>query len=107
MSYHSNLLKSKEYQEEIDILSRELLNQIGEYTNVLITGGTGTIGSEQVDAIMWANEHYNANIDIYVQSRTEGKAEDMFSNYKDNKLFHSVSPLNYLSPCGCAAGHFC
>lgn len=86
--YYDALRKNGKYQEEIDKLAKVMIEQIGTGKSVLITGGTGTIGSEQVDAIMWANEHYDANINLYIQARDIEKMTRMFSTYLDSPLFH-------------------
>lgn len=93
MHFHELLIENKKYQDEIDKLAKIVISQIGTNKSVLITGGTGTIGSEQVDAIMWANQKYNANIHLFIQTRNLQKAYEMFPKYINSPLF-SVDERN-------------
>lgn len=87
---HSELLKNESYQREIEELAKNLYINVGTNTNVLITGGTGTIGTELVDGLMKANELYNANINIFIQTRNSEKAEEKFIDYTDSNNFTIV-----------------
>lgn len=70
--------------------------------SILITGGSGLIGSFLVDVIMERNIRHNNNIDICVLARNEEKIKNKFSKYLENPNFsylvHDISkPLNNLN----------
>ena len=55
--------------------------------NILVTGGTGLIGSCLVDALMsYPQKNYN----IYVIGRNQKRAQKLFSKYETDKYFHFI-----------------
>lgn len=68
---------------------------------ILITGGSGLIGSFLVDVIMQRNIRYNNNINVCVLARNEEKLKHKFSKYFENPnfsyLIHDISkPISNL-----------
>lgn len=57
---------------------------------VLITGGSGLIGSFMVDVFMKRNIDYDNNIDVCVLARNEDKIKKKFGDYLDNKNFSYI-----------------
>lgn len=86
-----NLYDSKLYMRDVsDTAMYQLDWNIMSGKSVVISGGTGMIGSFLVDTIMYRNEHFNQNTDIYVIGRSKNKLEMRFCEYLDNSLFHAV-----------------
>ena len=56
--------------------------------SVLITGGTGLIGSAVVDILVFLNEKNNMNIKIYVASRSRGSVNRRFPGFIDKGFIH-------------------
>ena len=79
--YMEDIKRTAEYPAGWDKLSGK---------SVVISGGTGMIGSFLVDTIMYRNANYNQNTDIYVIGRSEAKISTRFAPYIGNKLFHAV-----------------
>lgn len=59
--------------------------------SVAISGGTGMIGSFLVDVLIYRNEHFHANTQVYVLGRNEEKAKGRFGRYFDKEYFHFVA----------------
>lgn len=55
---------------------------------ILITGGSGLIGSTLVDALIFRNEMQQANINIWILGRYEKTILDRFGKYLDKQYFH-------------------
>lgn len=64
----------------------------GELENckILVTGGTGLIGSCLVDALIYRNEYLNAGMDIWVLCRKKERAQQVFSTYLDKPYLHMI-----------------
>ena len=87
--------------EELDI--KEVVNS--EFINwdffknsvILITGGTGLIGSHIIKSILYANETYETNIKIIALVRNKKKAESIFNCPKELKLIvqNIEEPVKY------------
>ena len=58
--------------------------------SIIITGATGLIGSFLVETIMYANEVFNDNINIYAVGRNKEKLMNRFSSFANNKYFHPI-----------------
>lgn len=58
--------------------------------SMLITGGTGLIGSAIVDLLIQLNESYNAGIRIYAAGRDEKRMRERFGIYVDKSYFKFV-----------------
>lgn len=59
-------------------------------SNVVITGGTGMIGSFFIDVIMYMNKTKNLNCTVYALGRSESKAQQRFPDYLDSGLFYFI-----------------
>ena len=71
--------------EELDtkeILESEFLNW-NDYKDctVMITGATGLIGTQLVKTFLYANEVFNANINIVIAIRNKAKAKNIFGKF--------------------------
>ncbi len=75
-----------------DVRDVALLPQFRTFsdTSVLISGGTGMIGSFLVDVLMLKNREEHAGIQVYVLGRSEEKARSRFSLYADMEEFHFI-----------------
>ena len=67
--------------------------------SILITGGSGLIGTLLVDVLMFRNTNFDNTISVNVLSRNESTIMNKFGKYIGNKLFnyiiHDISfPLN-------------
>lgn len=86
-----NLYDSKLYMKDVsDTAVYQLDWNRMSGKSVVISGGTGMIGSFLVDTIMYRNEHFNQNTDVYVIGRSKDKLEMRFGKYLDSALFHAV-----------------
>ena len=66
------LYSLKRYQESLSLFLSSIVNvQALKESSVFITGATGLIGSGIVDLLLWLNEEFEYNIDIYVGARSE------------------------------------
>ncbi len=59
-------------------------------TSIVISGGSGLIGSFLVDVLMCRNIECGMNCDIYVLGRSREKAEERFRNYIQHSNFHFI-----------------
>ena len=59
-----------------------------ENRSILITGGTGLIGSVLVDSLIYRNEEKNAGIAIWVLARNEVTLKERFADYINRPYFH-------------------
>ena len=91
-----NLLENTLYREDVRTVAglnlpwEKLTNK-----SVLISGGTGMMGSFLIDVLMERNQTYGANCHIYALGRNSEKARNRFSDYWDSSLFdfleHDIS----------------
>jgi UDP-glucuronate decarboxylase len=64
--------------------------------SILISGGTGLIGSFLIDTIMYRNNEYSMACQIYALGRNEEKARERFTYCWNNDLFQFiVHDINY------------
>lgn len=87
-----NLLSCEEYREDVRVTAQlalpwERLNN----SSMLISGGTGLIGSFLIDVIMYRNRQHSMNCHLYVLGRSEKKAQKRFPDYFSEKNFTFVS----------------
>lgn len=83
------MLKSALYQEDLQKVNEAALPwEELEHKNVLITGGTGLIGSCLADVLIYRNEHMGAHIGIWVLCRQEARAREVFGAYLEKAYFH-------------------
>lgn len=75
-----------------DIKQTAELPQISKMAgaSIVISGGTGMIGSYLVDTLLYANQTMHADTQIYVLGRNEEKAKKRFDKYADQPGFHFI-----------------
>ncbi|QHQ60682.1 NAD-dependent epimerase/dehydratase family protein [Anaerocolumna sedimenticola] len=83
MLKHKLYIEDLEQINNIDIPWKQLENH-----SILITGGTGLIGSVLVDSLIYRNEEKNAGIDLWVLTRNEEVLRERFGEYLDKEYFH-------------------
>lgn len=85
------MLDSRLYRNDLQKLNEQPFPwEKLEHKNVLITGGTGLIGSCLADALIWRNEHENAGIGVWVLCRNEARAREAFGAYLGKAYFHLI-----------------
>lgn len=85
------MLSNQLYLEDLKRINEaELPWEELENCKILVTGGTGLIGSCLVDALIYRNEYLNAGMDIWVLCRKKERAQQVFSNYLDKPYFHMI-----------------
>ncbi|MCM1537608.1 MAG: NAD-dependent epimerase/dehydratase family protein [bacterium] len=85
------MLESALYQEDLKKVNEAALPwEELEGKNVLITGGTGLIGSCLADVLIFRNEQLGAQIGIWVLCRREERAREVFGRYLDKAYFHLI-----------------
>lgn len=87
-----NLLSCEEYREDVRATAQialpwERLNN----SSMLISGGTGLIGSFLTDVIMYRNRQHSMNCHLYILGRSEENAQKRFPDYFPEKNFSFVS----------------
>ena len=61
-----------------------------ENKSIFITGASGLVGSTIIDILMFLNEKFNYNINIYGTFSSERTFENRFPSYRNNQSFHPV-----------------
>ena len=85
------MLKNELYVEDLKKVNMSDLNWNNvEGSNILVTGGTGLIGSCLVDVLIYRNEYLKAHIGIWVLCRSKERAEDIFGEYLEKPYLHMV-----------------
>ena len=85
------MLRSGTYREELRKLNdRSLPWEKLERKNILITGGTGLIGSCLTDALLFRNEYMDSHIGIWVLCRSRKHAEEIFGEFLEREYFHLI-----------------
>ena len=85
-----NLYENNLYLEDIELVaSQDLPWDKLENKSIMITGGTGMIGSFLVDVIMKKNTE-GLNCKVYPMGRNKEKGERRFSNYVGNTMFEFI-----------------
>lgn len=85
------MLESTLYQEDLKKVNEaDLPWEELEGKNVLITGGTGLIGSCLADILIYRNEYKGAHIGIWVLCRGESRAKEVFGGYLEKDYFHLI-----------------
>lgn len=83
------MLEHKLYEEDMESINNLDIpwNQL-EGSSILITGGTGLIGSSLVDALIYRNEMKQANIKIWLLGRNTDTVQEKFEKYLKKDYFH-------------------
>lgn len=84
------MYNSETYAKDLDFYIKNINLEILKNKNILITGANGLICSYLVDLLIWANEKYEANINIYALTRSENKLKERFREYFNKEYFHAV-----------------
>lgn len=86
------LLNNTEYQKQMARIINEgnLSLEKLKHTSVMITGAAGMLGSGLVDMLIYLNEVYKYNIQIFALGRTESKMRDRFGEYINRKYFNLI-----------------
>lgn len=85
------MLNSELYWNDLKKLNeRPLPWEELESKNILITGGTGLIGSCLADVLIYRNEQIGAHIGIWVLCRNEARAREVFGTYLEKTYFHLI-----------------
>lgn len=72
----------KLYQEDVEYIANlDLPWEKIEGKRVLIVGASGLIGTCLVDALVYRNDHFDSQIQIYAMGRSQKKAEERFGDY--------------------------
>ena len=82
-------ITNKLYQNDIEKVIVEDFSLFKE-KSIFITGSSGLVGSAIVDILMFLNEKFNYNINIYGTFSNEKTFENRFPSYKNNPHFHPV-----------------
>lgn len=77
-----------EYIKDSDVNIKKFQN-----ATILITGGTGLIGSLLTRFFLYLNNVYNYNVTLYVVIRNKSKANKIFSNYSLGNLHYVIADL--------------
>ena len=85
-----HLYDSELYMQDVCAVASMIQVQELAGASVLISGGTGMIGSFLIDALLYANENYGAQTEIYILGRNEDKARARFAYYADFPQFHFI-----------------
>jgi nucleoside-diphosphate-sugar epimerase len=85
MSLYKNEIVQNDLKEIV-----QNINNIDKLKNssVLITGATGMLATYVTSVLIYLNENYNYNIQIYALLRTESRAKEKFGEYVKNPNFH-------------------
>lgn len=80
------------YREDIrSLASLDLPWEKLHQKSILITGGSGLVGTCLVDAIMWKNMRDGLECNVYAIGRNIRKAKELFSEYLKNRFFNFIS----------------
>lgn len=87
----NKLINNKLYQEDLitTITHSVGFNELNS-KSILITGGTGLVGSFLVDTLVIANIILKLNIDIYIVGRSLARLKSRFSPYSNYNFIHMI-----------------
>ena len=86
------LMDFEEYREDVDLIANlELPWERLENRGLLLSGGTGLIGSFLIDVIMYRNKQYGMNCHVYALGRSAEKAQKRFPAYFEDPNFTFIS----------------
>ncbi|MBE5943634.1 MAG: NAD-dependent epimerase/dehydratase family protein [Lachnospiraceae bacterium] len=95
------ILNSKRYNKDVAEIAELRLNwEKLKGKSVAISGGTGLIGSFLVDVLMYRNERFNQNTDIYVLGRDKKKAMERFEEY-GKSIYYNFLCQDINQPISC------
>ena len=86
-----HIYENEIYQEDLkSIIESDLPWNMLQNASVLITGGTGMIGSVLIDAIMLRNKQKNMCCTVCAAGRNRERAEERFKQWQDNPYFRFI-----------------
>ena len=86
-----HILDNSDYLDDVQTVSRSGASwQKLSNSSIVISGGSGLIGSFLVDVLMCRNIEFGMNCDIHVLGRSRGKAEERFRKYLPHGNFHFI-----------------
>lgn len=85
-----HLYDSEIYMQDVQAVAQ--MPQVKKLADasVLISGGTGMIGSFLVDVLLYADKHMRAATEVYILGRNEEKARARFAEYAECPQFHFI-----------------
>lgn len=86
------MISQIEKQDIENVCKNEIMKSLFN-SNILITGGTGLIGSFYVKSLSALNKTQDADINIYLVVRSREKAEKLFSYLEDSKIHYIVGDV--------------
>lgn len=86
------IFENQQYIEDVECVAKQQLpwEKLKDKV-ILISGGSGLVGSFLVDVLMKCNTEYQLNCKVIVIGRTEKKALERFSYCWDSDLFEFIS----------------
>lgn len=81
--------QDKIYINNFQTIKKECFDNLRS-SNILITGATGLVGSCIVDFLMYLNEYFKYDVNIYAVTRFSSKAFERFSSYANYCNLHIV-----------------
>lgn len=84
------MYNSNSYEKDLSFYIKDVNLEILKNKNILITGANGLICSYLIDLLIYANEKYETNINIYALTRSEEKLKNRFKEYYNKIYFHPV-----------------
>ena len=91
------LIDSAKYSEDLNRAISDANFSSLRGSKILITGGTGLIGSTIIDVLLRYNKNYSANISIAVAARSQEKVFERFgnSNYIKWVQYDALQPISF------------
>ena len=84
------LSKNKLYMQDIERVIKNIPIEGLKNKSIFITGTCGLICSSIVDTLIYINDRYDGNINVYASGREIGSIKKRFVNYIDREDFHFI-----------------
>ena len=87
------LLENKLYSRQIDVALKGIGDSTGKLAgcSVLITGASGMLGSCVTDMLLYMNERYGMNMQVYLAGRNTARIEKRFDGCRGKSYLHILS----------------